>query len=317
MKKYNYSTADEDSSYESDGETIYRPGTLGKRYIGGGTYSNARRFESVSDNLTHKIKTRIVLEPATDSDDTPTNYKESRRKYGFFSTLHPQIPSFYHEDLVKNTYRLVVPEIPGKPYNQLRIKPGEQQIKLFISTIRSLKNCHANNIVCMDLTESNIYYVAPTSEQDIGHSYLIDGGSSNQIGTNLNPAIFQVAAKDLTSRTMVYTQIAPECWYTRGSPPSIATTCKDVYALGSMLNRILHPLVQELKLLLSACTMQNSTERPTLDDLESALMHILCRYQRLPSEAPTNQVFFAGLNTPKQCRDDDIEERKIEKAPNT
>src|SRR3990167_8698081 len=58
---------------------------------------------------------------------------------------------FYEEVLDKNTYRMVVPNIPGIFYGDLKITERESQMKCFLATVVAIKNLH-KNLIFLDLS---------------------------------------------------------------------------------------------------------------------------------------------------------------------
>lgn len=174
-KNYKFHDDDnsEESCYESEGETEYYP----EKNIGSGTYAKARKFQSADGQ-----KSCAVLKPR-DQDDI--DFKEVYNKYQFFKTLYPT----QNIELIEqeNTYRLVLPYIVGIPYEKLHFTTQRQQIKLFISAIEALKDCHNKGYIVLDLKGDNIHY-----DMNSGKSYLLDGGISVKKDELLDPDIFAV-----------------------------------------------------------------------------------------------------------------------------
>lgn len=69
--------------------------------------------------------------------------------------LYPEDLIFYLEDRERDTYRLVLPDTPGIVCGDLTIIESEQQVKVFLSTVRALKRLHELNLICLDLTLYN------------------------------------------------------------------------------------------------------------------------------------------------------------------
>lgn len=268
---YNHDSGYE-SGYESDGGTLYRPEKdfLGQeKTLGKGNYSRARLFKS-----TQNTKNIVVLDPAVPQKITPW---EIEKKFSFYKALYPQ---HLVDKIDKNgTFRMILPLIPGQSYEEYKDKSEDQdqtlQIKLFLSTVRALKNCHAKGYVFIDLKEDNIHYDAKTNT-----SYLIDGGMATAINTPIERSVFTLKDEQTvqTYRTK-YFQIPPECWSVK--TPAHAQVTMDIFPLGSMMSRVLHKPADDLKTMIKNCQNPNPKDRPTLDELETALLNLL------PQKAPT------------------------------
>ncbi|MCE0722575.1 MULTISPECIES: protein kinase family protein [Legionella] len=257
----------EESCYESEGETEYYP----EKNIGSGTYANARKFQSADGQ-----RARAVLKPK-DQDDI--DFKEVYNKYNFFKTLYPRqnIALIEQED----TYRLVLPYIVGIPYEKLSFMNKSQQIKLFISAIAALKDCHNKGYIVLDLKADNIHY-----DMSSGKSYLLDGGISVKENKPLDPDIFLVGTnEERISKKMKYPQIAPECW---SHTPTLAKKSMDVYALGSMMQSVLKPS-PDIKRLIQLCLDPKPEQRPTLDILENQLQKLLLPPRNQQKDAPAEK----------------------------
>ncbi|HHF7382827.1 TPA: hypothetical protein ACPSKF_003364, partial [Legionella anisa] len=166
------------------------------------------------------------------------------------------------------TYRLVLPYIVGIPYEKLSFANKRQQIKLFISAIEALKDCHNKGYIVLDLKADNIHY-----DISSGKSYLLDGGISVKENKLLDPNIFFVNNnEDRISKKKKYTQIAPECW---SKTPIPARKSMDVYALGSMMQSVLIKPSQDIHRLIQLCLAPKPGHRPTLYALEKQLRKLL------------------------------------------
>ena len=261
-KNYKFHNDDnsEESCYESDGGTEYHPETK----IGSGTYALARKFQSADAQ-----RTRAVLKPKKQDN---VNFKEVKKKYTFFKTIYPTQNITLVEQ--KDTYRLILPYIVGTPYEKLNFTNEKQQIKLFISAIKALKNCHKKGFIVLDLKEDNIHF-----DSSSGNSYLLDGGISVKENKLLDPDIFFVDnKKDLRLNKKKYKQIAPECW---SATPIPAKKSMDVYSLGSMMKSVLKPPFPDINRLIQSCLALRPEKRPTLHKLEKQLRNLLL---------PRNQV---------------------------
>ncbi|KTC66758.1 protein kinase [Legionella birminghamensis] len=249
-----------------------------KGYLATGTYSSARLFSAKSSLQEERRKTKVVLDPVR------CDYKESRKKYHFFKSLYPHENSFYMEDQSKDTYRLVLPNIQGSLYGDLPlITDSNEQVKLFLATIKALKDCHSKHIVCLDLNPYNIKYIAPCSEYSLGRSFLIDGGFSNAPGEIIDTEFFRCETEEkLTRRLASCDYIAPECWYIGIAP--FASESMDIYSMGKILTKMMSPLSPELIPYLEACCEQEPCKRPTLEELEQwleCLLHLNETYSPL------------------------------------
>ncbi|PWY57682.1 hypothetical protein DGG96_00890 [Legionella qingyii] len=265
-KNYKFHDDDnsEESCYESEGETQYYP----EKSIGSGTYAKARKFKSAEGH-----SSLVVLKPKNKDD---IDFIEVYNKYKFFKTLYPKqnIELIERED----TYRLVLPYIVGVPYEALRLTNKRQQIKLFISAIEALKDCHNKGYIVLDLKADNIHY-----DINSGKSYLLDGGISVKKDRLLNPDIFVVNTnEELIAKRKKYTQIAPECW---SQTPISAQKSMDVYALGSMMRSVLKPSA-DINRLIQLCLAPKPEHRPTLRTLEKHLRQLLLHRGNQPPNAP-------------------------------
>ncbi|WP_058457910.1 protein kinase domain-containing protein [Legionella bozemanae] len=275
-KNYKFHDDDnsEESCYESEGETEYYP----EKNIGSGTYAKARKFQSADGQ-----RSCAVLKPR-DQDDI--GFKEVYNKYQFFKTLYPT----QNIELIEqeNTYRLVLPYIVGIPYEKLHFTNQMQQIKLFISAIEALKDCHNKGYIVLDLKADNIHY-----DINSGKSYLLDGGISVKKDELLDPDIFAVDSnEDRMSKKKKYTQIAPECW---SKTPISAQKSMDVYALGSMMQSVLKPS-SDINRLIQLCLAPKPEHRPTLHTLEKQLRKLLLRPRNQQNPSPAKYSSNAKSN---------------------
>lgn len=243
--------SDDDSEYTSEGGTTYVP----TEYLNTGIYSRARILQGSNG------KKKVVLDPV---NGKKADFEEARKKYKFFTTLYPdKTTEIFEEDY---SYRLVVPLVPGKSYRGLMFTPNkETQIKIFLSAVRALKDCHSKGFIVIDLKEDNIFYDAST---DI--SYLIDGGlaskKNKQIGIEFQGANHQHVRK-MRKKSPFY---APECFSVSRVK---ATEAMDIYSLGNMMEFILQDNVApELVPLLKSCQIYNPVRRPTLNQIEVQLI---------------------------------------------
>lgn len=247
----------EKSGYESDGGNKYTV----KRVIGHGTYATA--IEASPPNSSKKI---VVLYPKKRTKDFRI---ELANKYNFFRTI-------YHNDKIellrnRNAYRLILPKIPGITYKELNITNQEDQLRVFISAIKALRQSHQHWYVVLDLKSDNILYECAT-----GRSYLIDGGLATPIGEKVPKLLNRRTAEEVKECQYTSWHIAPECWSTNSR--SIAATSMDVYSLSIMLriqifnDQTLAPGLDEL---FKSCENIKPEDRPTLDELEKKVENLL------------------------------------------
>lgn len=266
-----------DSGYESDEGTHYVPeSTLGK-----GAYATARKFRAhrqrqsvdvdIANNGLQKLPMeKAVLSPHYDILREKLDFKEEKEvinKYLFFKTIYPQFDVRLF--LTKDNYRLVLPLIPGVSYDNLGKMDLNDEIKLFIATVRAIKDCHEKGFVIVDLTPTNIHY-----DFNTGKSYLIDGGFATRVHDFI-PSEFQLKdAAAVKRQAKSFSHYAPECWSTDGKV--LARPAMDIYALGQLMTRIIsNPLPLEIQQLISACKAADPAQRPTLDEIEKVLLDSL------------------------------------------
>ena len=276
MKKYTLAKniPGDESGYESDDGEQYTPKTV----LGTGSYSIVRSLDSRSRRL------KAVLQPRIPN----YNRKEIARKKAFFEGLYGKTTvSFFHFKEEK-TYRLVVPRLPGVPYNKLQLSNDPlQQIKLMLSAVEAIEESHSKGIILVDFKENNILY-----DQEKNKSYLIDGGSS---ATVENPFIdgFGYPAEEIKPAKERNSHLAPECFYIVNKDPPVPILGKpsmDVYALGNTIPYLYHdnelnPTILDL---CNQCQNPNPEERPTLAQIKEALLH-LEQTLKLSINAPETQ----------------------------
>lgn len=260
--KYNLAKSSKDSTdddsgnesdYQSEGETIYFP----EKILGEGKFSRAVLFESKESG------SRVIEYPRPDDD---VDFQDAQAKYAFFKALYPDqdVQLFQFED----TYRLVLPLIPGRSYDDYAaVKTLKQQTKIFLAAVKSLQDCHHKGYVVIDLKADNIFYDSKSQQ-----SYLIDGGLSALEGALIND-MFCVSNENAKLYRKQYKFYAPECF---SISRMRAAKSMDIYSLGFMIADLwenkLHP---QLASLTQACVAQDPTIRPTLESLEASLTQIL------------------------------------------
>ena len=261
MPKYHLKESDgDDSGYESDGATEYKPA----QKIGEGVYSVARTLLGKGSK-----NPLVVLSP--NPFYTPDLY-EVKTKYHFFKTLYPEkethLFTYNTKNPDKKTYRLVLPMLPGIPYNNLEVNETETLTRLFLSAIKAVKACHEQGIVIVDLNRSNMLY-----DPDTETTWLIDGGYSAKMNEEpVYPKIFVLdSLQKVKLYPLKYPNIPPECWSTT---QVLAQSSMDIYCLGYLINRF-HPRDETIKTLCRACMSPVAKERPTMADLEKQLVHLL------------------------------------------
>ncbi|MCP0914736.1 hypothetical protein NKV53_10415 [Legionella sp. 27cVA30] len=263
--KYTTSKSSDDSEYESEGGTTYRWENA-KKIIGQGKYAYARRFISPFSG-----KTKAVLSP-NEKEKEKIDFSEAQNKFCFFNALHPKQ---CHLVKLENTYRLVLPEVPGKLYRHYKESfiTKVQQAEFFLSAVRALKKAHDAKIIVMDLHEKNIFF-----EDESKVSYLIDGGLSHCSQAPLTGVFKCDTQSELEYKKVKYKQLPPECWHLK-IHSVLAAPAMDIYSLGTMMERMLgfyiHPQIKQLAVL---CQQENPVKRPTLSTLEEQLTHLLTEH---------------------------------------
>ncbi len=254
MTKYTFRSKNRggyQSSYESEGETEYKH----HKNIAKGDYALAREFISISG------KQVVILSPISKKID----FQEAKRKYEFFKALYPGKGTELIED--QNTYRLVVPFLPGTPLHQLSFKSEEELRVVFLSAVKALKDCHDKNIILVDLKEDNILF-----DSETGVSYLVDGGISSK-KEEFILHLFEKGSQDLVEDSRAkLTHYAPECFSLKRE---LATEAMDIYSLGTMITFIAGAFLEsELWDLALACQDKDPDKRPSLDSLENKLTQL-------------------------------------------
>lgn len=291
MPKYTFKSrvSGHDSEYESDGGTKYSP----KKELGEGGYSTARLFQS--DNKRKKA----VLAPK----NLQIDFQEAQTKAQFFKALYPsqdtQLIIKSDDNLKEVDYRLVLPLISGKSYEELFITEREEQIGLFLSAIKALQHCHERDYIVVDLKEDNIHY-----DESTGQSYLIDGGLAVKTGHPMT-YLLQTDDNQITLFRERFPFYAPECF----KKDSLATPMVDVYSLGNMMSLIFANTGDDLNQLFQACQSEVPEERPTLAELETTLLDLLQKTKQanqivsqLAKAIQTTPVYFSDKNTNKEIK---------------
>lgn len=239
-----------ESGYESDGGTEYTPVDS----LGEGRFAKARLFKSKNN------KAVTVLNPL----NIPGDFVEAKVKHRFFTTIYPDKQS--HLFILGKDYRLVVPYVDYTPYEKLSIDTVAFQVVLFQSAIQALKECHDKGIIVLDLKLDNVYYDSSTQK-----TYFIDGGFSILAGAPLDPFVFQKTTQESVEQFKHdYAQIPPESWSIE--PNAVfATPQMDIYGLGVLMLDLFDNLSPEIHALIQHCLEFDPKQRPTLDELMSAL----------------------------------------------
>lgn len=254
MPKYSFKgeNGGYESGYESEGGSFYKP----KKELGKGASARARKFESNTG------KTKAVLDPINLGF---IDFFEAETKFNFYKALYPQ----HFPQLIKKsgTYRLIAPVINGVPYDALKIGAKREQIKLFISTIKALKDAHRKGYFIIDLKGDNIFY-----DSTSGKSYLIDGGMAAKKGDFLHPQ-FQCASITRVERAR------KKCWHYAPEVFSLnrmkAVESMDIFPLGVLMRRVLEKPDSMLNNIINLCMNQDPARRPDLDTLENRLNALL------------------------------------------
>lgn len=281
------------SEYESDGGTLY---TVDKNIIGAGTSAYARKVVSTKD----QNKEKIVLSPI---HTNMADIKESRTKNIFNQHVNntSELYEYYDGD-----YRMVLDKAPGIPYYSLQQKDLDcpyKQLCIFYSALQALKNAHAKGFIVIDLKRDNIYY-----EKFPKPSYLIDGGTSAQVGSEL-PGLFsrKVRGKTVDERRTIWMKdfkyYAPECFL---SDDTKANEKIDIYSLGHMMEAVITEqssnVEQNISIIriIQKCTNEDPNERPTLNELENNINSLLNLYK------VDNNAFFNVNMDKQQIKTNDI-----------
>jgi len=259
---YQYSDDGNESGYESDGKTKYKF----KKDLGTGAYAKARLFQSED-----KQKEKAILAPLPKSW---VDFDEAKAKYSFFQALYPNIGVKLINEPNRNTYRLVLPFIPGEPYDKLQPDRSNsaQQIELFLYIINALEHCHLTGYVVIDLNGTNIHYDSSSVK-----SYLIDGGLSAKEGDMIS-SMFYVTQNEAIENRKKWPNIAPECWSTK---IVMAHSSMDIYSFGRLMERFLSsngmPIPAAVGQLIESCTDEDPEKRPTLYRVKLTLKEILSK----------------------------------------
>jgi serine/threonine protein kinase len=263
-KKNDTEDKNDGSDYESDGGTKYTP----KKVLGKGTSSRARLFTSKNNK-----KNKVVLDPIELSE---IDEREIQNKFNFFKTLYSNQAElfrfeqkYYSDNELEtiNNYRMILPLVPGVPYNEVDLTDPNTQWSLLKSAVKAIKDCHKNKIIIIDIKGSNIHY-----DEKTGKSYLIDGGTSAKIGEAVFPEIFQQDNNEkVKEKKALYRYLPPECWSTK---EVLATPKMDIYSLFYMFallqtkQKNKHPIIENLMII---CCQQQPSIRPSLDEIEGLL----------------------------------------------
>lgn len=249
MSRYRFTDEGYESGYESDGGTFYDATSV----IGEGDYAQARKFQA--KNGRHKA----VLTPKKSQE---IDYEEVQAKYEFFKTLYPS----HDVELLKErgSYRLVLPLLPGLPYQKFDAANKKQQIKLFLCAIEALQDCHVKGYVVIDLKEDNIHF-----DEATGRSYLLDGGSAVKKGQPLTR--FQKETPSVLGKYRTkFTVNAPECFYEN----PVASEEMDIYSLGNMMEYQFRDAEKNLIDLFHLCQNRTPAQRPSLWRLKLKLLNL-------------------------------------------
>jgi serine/threonine protein kinase len=282
------------SEYESDGDTIYRR----KKILGRGCNDEVWQF------LSSDRKQIAITQPITKAT---INAHEIIAKFNFLSVMHPGLVRFIL--LEDGTYVLRTPEASGEMYEKIGadVFTPIQKIELFLSAVQALSVAHEKGYVVLDLKEDNIFYDTIT-----GGTTLVDGGMSAQMGRIANEGLNCKSEQDARIQRESYDYIAPEFWATS---LVIARASMDVYALGSMMKRILGETVCPLDQIIEDCLNETPRARPTLSALNDELTGFLellgdpvvqdFAYEKKPRKRADNLRFHAQ-SAEASCPEDDI-----------
>jgi serine/threonine protein kinase len=121
--------------------------------------------------------------------------REVKNKFKFFSKLYIEQPELFTFDTnfidkdnqFLEDYRMILPLVSGIPYDKVDITDPKTQWSLLQSGVKAIQYSHKNkNLIVIDINKDNIFY-----NEEIGTSYLIDGGLSAEIGAVVYPEILK------------------------------------------------------------------------------------------------------------------------------
>lgn len=263
MGKYNRSKNKDDSDYESDGGTHY---TFEKE-LGKGSSAEVRQFKSKNN------KRKVVLKPNRQLKNI-IHEREVKNKFTFFSKLYVEQSELFsfNTDFVHNEYRylkdyrMIVPLVSGINYDKVDITDLKAQWSLLKSGVKAIQDSHKNKkLIVIDIKQDNILY-----DKNTGISYLIDGGTSAEIGAPVYPEIFKRAnVNEVNEKRQSFSYLPPECWSTEEVK---ATPKMDVYSFFYMFCLLIgskepHPIIQ---ILVNLC-LEESNKRPSFDEIDMLL----------------------------------------------
>jgi hypothetical protein len=246
-----------ESEYEDDEGNKYKS----CRYAGSGSSAKGREFKSSNPER----KNVIVLAPREGLSDEAI--KEVLNKRDFFQEVHSDkgnthyFPPDYF--LSKDTYRLVVPQMPGMQYSKFNVycslkKSG--QLKLILLAIQAIEFSHKKGRISLDCNLGNIIYDFTT-----GTSNVIDGGFSAKVGDEIDKSVNEDKVQSL----------APEC-KRKSNVTVTAQPPMDVYSFGYCFKEQFQKgLDSEIRTILNKCTLYAPEKRPTLSQLTDEFQSML------------------------------------------
>ena len=266
--KRKYTTAQEgvESTYVSEDEIYSANEVLGK-----GANATARLLKSLT-------KSKVVLH----SNKEDLDKEEIDNKIRFYNILYPNKVHFELYSNQKN-YRLILPKVPGKAYNDSNIRETLEtlggQIYLFESTCIALKDLHEKGLVFIDLKEDNIHY-----DEKSKQSFLLDGGTSSEIGKDMSDKFASDSTNEVLRERKQYEHIAPECFFVAKSQKPIANPSMDVYAIGKLMEHLIvtvyqNPTRHDIKSLIEQCISSKPENRPNIDNILDYLSKLKEQYQ--------------------------------------
>ncbi|KTD18020.1 protein kinase domain-containing protein [Legionella jordanis] len=263
------------SEYEDENNNLYKP----DKQLGKGAFCKARLLVTSKNE-----ESKVVLSPLT----LGANAEEATVKRDFFQTLYPDRASELFQ--FNNSYRLILPLLPGTEYFHIEAGNYLGQIKLFLSAIEALQYCHTKEYIFLDLKVDNILY-----DKQTGKSYLIDGGSAVKKGGYL-PTRFRFPTIEAVEKARLnHSHYAPECFSLNKVQ---ADYSMDVYSLGDLMKTMFHldeksKNTERLHVLIEQCQSKIPDDRPTLDELANELKLI---YQHHNAEMTRKRISLARKN---------------------
>lgn len=260
-----------ESGYESDDGNLYKVAEP----LGEGVYCEARKMVAINNPAKFKVSIKPLLEYFTNGID----FEEAQTKRDFFKAMYPEQTTYYTTHYRTDSYRLVVPYVPGEKLNQLAKKVNAKQlIKLFMATVDALMLSHQRNYICIDLKEDCVICNEVIhNNKSTYRCQLVDGGLSSKRGDKVKKQFIE---------TLYCPHVAPECKMSKEAwekGENKATDTMDIYSFGSMMSRMWRESGlsrnEELFKLARACLAYKPQNRPSLLYIKKVLYLIQINFQ--------------------------------------